>query len=214
MKINGLSASITPIQSGPIIQPQAVSDPPEGEPELTVGEEGSGKANGVVSKLNEGGHFKGVADVRLRISHFDNPDLEKIDPDLLPDTEDVHGKAYEKFLAQYRALYEASQVTAETVVPEPDPDLVTTVEPLSESDVPAIEIPETDIIEEPVVETPPVIVEEPVIVTPIEIEPVAVPELTETEAPVDEVDGALAAFEKILESQASEGEPETLDIVM
>jgi len=202
MKINGLSALITPIQSGPIIQPQAVSDPPEGEPELTVGEEGSGKANGVVSKLNEGGHFKGVADVRLRISHFDNPDLEKIDPDLLPDTEDVHGKAYEKFLAQYRALYEASQVTAETVVPEPDPDLVTTVEPLSESDVPAIEIPETDIIEEPV------------IVTPIEIEPVAVLELTETEAPVDEVDGALAAFEKIIESQASEGEPETLDIVM
>ena len=31
-----------------------------------------------VSKLNEGGHFKGVADVRLRISHFDNADLEKI----------------------------------------------------------------------------------------------------------------------------------------
>jgi len=208
MELNGLGTPISPIQSEPIVQPQAVSEPTEDEPEVTAGEEeGSGKARGVVSKLNEGGHFKGVADVRLRIVHFDNPDLEPINPDDLPDPENVPGKAYEKFLEQYEDKYAgwlASQSPAEpeeplVVVPEPDPDLDTTVEPLpAESDVPAVETPETD----------------PIIVPPPETEPTAVPEPTEPEVPVDEGGGALAAFEQLLEAQLLEEEPETLDLVM
>ena len=121
MELNGISASIPPV-----VQPQATS----GEPEVTTGEEGGGKANGVVSKLNDGDHFKGVADIRLRISHFDNPDLIKIDPALDPDTdisllsdpEDVPNKAYAKFLSQYTALYEASQVSSDPVVSAPEPE--------------------------------------------------------------------------------------------
>jgi len=213
MKVNGLSASITPNQSGPIIKQQTVPELPEGEPELTV-EEGSGKARGVVNKLNEGGHFNDVADLRLRISHFDNPDLEKIDPDLLPEPGDVPGKAYEKFLTQYRALYEASQAAAETVEPEPEPDLPAPAEPPAEFDVPAMENPETVPVEEPVIETPPVIIEEPVNVTPIEIEPAEVAVLTEAQTPDDEVGGALAAFMEILENQSSIEGPDTLSTLM
>jgi hypothetical protein len=206
MELNGLSTPVSPIQNNPMVLPQAVSQPFEGEPEVAVGEEGSGKAKGVVSKLNEGGHFKGVANIRLRIAHFDNPDLEPIDPGGLPDPENVSGKAYEKFLVQNEDKYVdwlASQSPAEpeepvVVVPEPDPDLAITVEPLSEPDVSAIEIPETD----------------PIIVTPLEIEPIAVPEHTEPEVPVDQDKGALAAFEELLETQASTEEPETLDIVI
>ncbi len=108
MGLDGVSGAISPVQSGPIVQPPAATEPPESEPEVTTEEEGGGKARGAVRKLNDGGHFKGVAGIRLRISHFDNADLEKMDPDLLPEPEDVPGKAYEKFLAQYRELYDAS----------------------------------------------------------------------------------------------------------
>lgn len=190
MELDGVSASLSPAQSGPIVQPQAAPEPPESEP-VADGEEGGGKASGAVRKLNEGGHFKGVADVRLRISHFDNEDLKRIDPDLLPDPEDVPGKAYEKFLAQYRELYNASPPPAEPEEPVPE--------------TPAAP-------EEPVAETPP----DPVlvIVPPLEIEPIAVPEQTEPEEPVDEGDGALAAFEELLDAQASQEEAETLDVVM
>jgi len=219
MELNEVSTPIPPIQNGPIVQPQATSEPPENEPEVTVGEDGGGKANGVVSKLNEGGHFKGVADVRLRISHFDNAGLEKIDPDLLPDPEDVPGKGYEKFLEQYQALYIASQALTEPEEP------AIAEEPVNEIPVPD---PVPVIIEEPVVETLPVPEEppveeesvneipetDPVIVTPFEIEPVVAPEQTEPEAPVDEGEGILAAFEELWETQALEKEPETLDIVM
>ena len=100
MELNGVSPPISPIQNDPIVQPQTEPEPPEGEPEVTVGEEeGDGKAYGVVSKL-ESGHFKGkgVSDVRLRIAHFDNPDLEPIDPDELVAPENGPTKAYEKFL--------------------------------------------------------------------------------------------------------------------
>ncbi|MHC4124677.1 MAG: hypothetical protein ACYSSI_13965 [Planctomycetota bacterium] len=231
MELDGVSTPILPIQSGPIVQPQTVPEPPESEPEVTFGEEGGGKAEGVVSKL-ESGHFKGkgVADVRLRIAHFDNPELEPIDPEeLLPVPEDGPSKAYEKFLEQYRALYEASQSPPVPLVAEPDTDAI--LEPPPEPEAPVTEIPEPDpvpaIIEEPVVEVPPVpeespVIEEsaneipetePVIVTPLEIEPIVFPEQTEPEVPVDEVEGALAAFEELLETQVLE-EPETLDIVI
>ena len=113
MGLDGISGAISPVQSGPVVQPPAEPEPPESEPEVTTEEEGGGKARGVVRKLNEGGHFKGVAGIRLRISHFDNADLEKMDPDPLPEPEDVPGKAYEKFLAQYQELYDASLPTTE-----------------------------------------------------------------------------------------------------
>ena len=243
MELNGVSASISPIRNGSIVQPQASPKPPENEPEVTGGEDGGGKAKGVISKLNEGDHFKGVAAVRLLISHFDNPDLEKIDPELLPAPEDNNGKAYEKFLEQYRALYIASQPPPDPVVPEPDPGPAAIVEPLPEPEVPPVapaaeepanEVPIPDpvpVIEEPIVEIPPVfeeppvapLVEEPVnevpaadtiFWTPLEIKPVATPEQTEPATPVDEGEGILAAFEELWDAQALEEKPETLDIVI
>ena len=204
MELSGVSAPILPVQSEPIVQPQPVSEPSEVEPEVTVEEEGGGKAKGVVRKLNEGDHFKGVANVRLRIAHFDNPDLEPIDPEDLPNPEDVSGKAYEKFLGQYRALYEASQVAITPVVPEPEP----IEEPVAEAPLVPEESP---VAGEPANEIP---VIEPIIVPPLELEPIAVPEQIEPEVPVDEDEGALAALEESLDALASEEEPETLDIVM
>jgi len=248
MGLNGVSASISPIRNGSIVQPQASPKPPENEPEVTGGEDGGGKANGVISKLNEGDHFKGVAAVRLLISHFDNADLVKPDLEInstqLQGQQDVPGKAYAKFLEQYRALYEASQPSPDPVVPEPELSPAAIVEPLPEPEVPVIEIPVPDtapvVIEEPVVEIPPVpeeqpvaevppmpaelpVAEEPVnevpaadtiFVTPFEIKPVATPEQTEPATPVDEGEGILAAFEELWDAQALEEKPETLDIIM
>jgi hypothetical protein len=230
MELNGVSASISPVRNESIVRPQASPKPSENEPEVTGEEDGGGKANGVISKLNEGDHFKGVAAVRLLISHFDNEGLDKIDPALLA-PEDNNGNAYEKFLEQYRALYEASQPPPDPVVPEPELSPAAIVEPLPEPEVPIIEIPAPDhipvIIEEPVVEVPPTpaeppavpLVEEPVnevpaadsiFVTPLEIEPVATPPAT----PVDEGEGILTAFEELWDAQALEEKPETLDIVI
>ena len=209
MELNGVSASISPVRNESIVQPQASPTPPENEPEVTGGEDGGGKAKGVISKLNEGDHFKGVAAVRLLISHFDNADLDKINPDLLPAPEEVPGKAYEKFLEQYRALYNASQTPTEPeepVVEIPVPDPVPVIEE------PIVEVPPVS--EEPVVEIPipdPV----PVIVTPLEIAPVAItPEQTTPEAPVDEGNGILAAFEELWQAQALEEKPGILDVVI
>lgn len=180
--------------SPPIVPPQAVSEPPEDEPEVTVEEEGGPKANGVVRKL-QSGHFKGkgVSDVRLRIAHFDNPQLERVDPDdLLPVPDDGPGKAYEKFLAQYRELYEASLVSTESEEP------VAETPPATEG--PVVEMPLAP--EGPVVEIP-LVPEGPVVETP-----------PAPEEPVDEGDGALAAFKEILDTQFSQQEPETLDVVV
>lgn len=96
-----------------------VTEPLDGDPEDA---ELGGKAKGVISKL-ESGHFngKGVSDIRLRISHFFNPDLEPVDPAELAAPEGGSSKAYDEFLAQYTDLYNAN------VIPEPDP----IVEPLS-----------------------------------------------------------------------------------
>ncbi len=128
MGLDGVSASISPVQSAPIVPPQVAPEPPESEPEVTGEEEGPGKANGVVRKL-QSGHFKGrgVSVIRLRIAHFDNPELEPIPPEeLSPDPEDAPGNAYQKFLDQYTALYDA--IPPEE--PEPDPDNVTPPETL------------------------------------------------------------------------------------
>jgi len=205
MELSPVSAPISPVQSSPIVQPQASPEPPETEPEVTEGQ-ANGKANGVVRKLNEGSHFNAVADVRLRISHFDNPDLERIDPALLPDPEDVRGKAYEKFLAQYQDLYAAG-------LPLTEPE-----EPAAQApEEPAAEEPEVP--QEPVIEAPPlepelVVPQEPTTVAPPESEPLAVVEDTGLQAPVDESEGVLAALVELLNIQALEQEPETLDIVI
>ena len=88
--------------------------------------------------------------------------------------------------------------------------------------------PLTEEVEEPVVEVPtvgeePPVAEElaneipetePITVIPLEIEPIIIPEQIEPEAPADESEGALAAFEELLEPQTSIEEPETLDIVI
>ena len=123
MEFDGVSAPLSPVQTGRIVQPQAASEPPESEPEVTTEEEGGGKANGAVRKLNEneGGHFKGkgVSDIRLRIAHFDNPALEPIDPEeLLPDSDDGPSKAYQKLLDQYTTLYEGLVDPADVLINE------------------------------------------------------------------------------------------------
>jgi len=149
MKLDGVHAAILPVQSRPIVQAQVLPEATESEPEVTT-EEAGGKASGVISKLNEGGHFNAVADIRLRIAHYDNPDLVAIDPDTLENA-DVPGKAYEKFLEQYEALYQASQTSAEG---------------------PVIEIPVPElmpfIIDEPVAEVPPVSEEPPAAQEPVD----------------------------------------------
>ena len=189
MKIDRVSSAISPS----VVQPQVSTPPLENEPEVPAGEDGSGKANGVVSKLNAGGHFNAVADVRLRIVHFDNAALDKIDPALLPASEDVPGKAYEKFLEQYRALYNAS-------LPPPEPDVPPADEPVDENPTPD----PAPVDEEPIVDNPPVsenppadtpapdpapVNEEPVVDTPpVSEEPPA------TEAPVSDVPGTVSVI--------------------
>jgi hypothetical protein len=199
MELNGLGTPISSLQSKPIVQPQAVSEIPEAEPEVAVGGKGRGKAKGVVRKLNEGGHFNEVANVRLRISHFDNPDLKPVNPDDLPDMENIPSKAYEKFLGQYQDKYEnwlAGQSPAEPDVPAPDSDA--TLESPSQPDVPAVEIPTID----------------SVILAPLVIEPILASEQSEPEVLIDEGNGVLAAIENLLDIQTLKEESGTLDIVI
>jgi hypothetical protein len=219
MKIDGASALST-VQRTQIASPK----PPESEQVVTDTDDGGQKAKGVISKLNEGDHFKGVASVRLLISHFDNADLQKINPDDLPDPQNVPGNAYAKFLDQYRSMYNASQVTIEPEEP-----------PVTEE--PAAEIPAPDtapgVSEEPVIEIPsgsaeqptedvPVVPEEPpvtevpvneipvtdtVFVPPIEINPVTTPEQTEPASPISAGEETLAVFKALWDAQALEQTP-------
>lgn len=218
MELNGISASVSPIPTSPIV-PQAEVAPSQDEPEVIIEEEGHGKARGVISKL-ENGHFKGkgVSDIRLRIAHFDNPDLTAIDPEELAAPENGPTKAYEKFLEQYRALYEASLVPEEPTeetppVVETDPNATT--EPLASPDAPATETPEPVIIAEELIKETPLAAETDPIIT----EPLATPDAPATETPepviiVDELiketppvsepvvesDGALTAFAETLDT--------------
>ncbi|MHC4531712.1 MAG: hypothetical protein ACYSXD_09155, partial [Planctomycetota bacterium] len=146
------------------------------------------KAKGVVDKL-ESGHFegKGVSDVRLRIAHFDNPDLEPVDPEELVPPDNGPTKAYEKFLEQYQALYDASLVPEPLAVgtasiTEPGPDVI--VEPPPEPDVPGAEIPEPEpIVEGPAEETPPITEPVPDII----VEPPPEPDIPVVEIPEPEL---------------------------
>jgi hypothetical protein len=192
MKLDGVHSPILPVQNRRTTQAQEIPEPPEIESEVTTQEEGGGEAGGVISKLNEGDHFNAVADIRLRIAHFDNPDLLTVEPEASEDA-DVSGKAYEKFLERYGALYAASQTPLE-------PLAAAVAEPLPETEGPAIEnlVPEpAPVIEEPVAEAPPVS-EEPAV----------------TEGPVEESEGILPAFEGLQDIQPLEENPEILDIIM
>lgn len=203
MEINPVSSPISHVHNNPITQPQAEPQPPESEPEVAP-EESSGKAKGVISKLNDGDHFNAVANVRLRIVHFDNEDLEKIDPGLLPHAADVPGNAYEKFLEQYKNLPGVSQAVTEAEE-EPEPEL-----PLVPEEEPAAEIPEPETT--PII--PEIIPEEPSEPTPPETEPIITVEPIVPQVPVDTDEGIFTAFEEIWDIQVPEDEPETLDIVM
>ena len=195
MEINGLST--------PAPLPQAAPEPPEGE--------GSGNVKGVIRKLNEG-HFegKGVSNVRLRISHYDDPDLEPVDPaDLLPVPEDGPSNAYEKFLAQYQA-----KVDADAVVPDAgaDPVVDAVADPEPDPVVDPVAAPEPDPVVDVVAAPDPVV--DPVVAAP---EPDPVVDVVAAPDPVvdpvsDGDGGALAAFSELLEEEALEDEP--LDIVL
>jgi hypothetical protein len=126
------------------------------------------RAKGVIRKLNSenpgnSGNskhpFKPIADLRLRLSHFDNPDLEPIaltDPQT---SENIKGKAYDKFLTQYEAKYEtwlAAQAVPPVdtqdpivVAPEDDPPTDPPVTPEAVSNI------------TPLIFTPPTILEAP-----------------------------------------------------
>ena len=193
----------------------------------------------MVNKL-ESGHFKGkgVSDIRLRIAHFDNPDLEPVDPAELGLLEGEGSKAYEKFLVQYTAMYNASLVPPEEDPdPEPEPEPVPTLglpdptptidppepdaTPSGGTSTPPIEAPATAPAEEPlnpepdpIIVVPPTLEPDPVIVVPpLVIDPIVVPEPPEPDES-DAGDGALAAFEEIIEEQVPPSEPETVDVVV
>ena len=53
-------------------------------------------------KLLQDGHFKGVADLRLRLKHFEDLSAESLSA---PTPPKGNGKAYEKFLAEYNAKF-------------------------------------------------------------------------------------------------------------
>ncbi len=69
MEVMGVSSQITPvIQTETVHQANpAVEEIPESE---ATEQSKDGKADGVIRNLLEG-HYKGVADVRLRINHFE-----------------------------------------------------------------------------------------------------------------------------------------------
>ncbi len=59
------------------------------------------KVRGVIRLLQDG-HFKGVADVRLRLNNFDELSAESLSAVTPPKS---NGKAYDKFLAEYNAKF-------------------------------------------------------------------------------------------------------------
>lgn len=218
MAINGVTA---PTSLPPI--------PPAQTPPLEEQLGKTGKAKGVIDKLQTG-HFNAVANIRLRIAHFDNPDLEPIDPEPLPVPEDVPGKAYEKFLAQYQLLYDAAQASADVVLPQDptDPDPVPEPlpipisppadppqdPPVQQQVPPAVTEPQEPAPQEPTGDTPPA---QPVIVPQLQVEPIPIPlppDDPDPLPPVGQEQGALEAFGEILDDQTSPQEPETLDIVI
>jgi hypothetical protein len=129
MKIQSLDIINTPATSASVaIQNRTSPQPKKSEsPSVTTEaspETDAPKVPGVVRLLNEG-HFKPVADIRLRLNFADL--LDTTVP--LQTAENVHGKAYAKFLAQYQQLYgppeepETEPVDPESVEPSDTIDI-------------------------------------------------------------------------------------------
>lgn len=99
------------------VKPQAeIEEPPVAdEPEPT--EEETQEARGVLRLLQEG-HFKGVADIRLRINFSE----ELADAQLAGlSTPKGNGKAYEKFLAIYQDMQGTDEAEDVETPENPDP---------------------------------------------------------------------------------------------
>ena len=224
MEINGLN-TILPTQ------PQAVPESPVVDPEVT---EESAKAKGAVSKLNnlDDRHFNAVADIRLRISHFDNPDLEPIDPALFAPPEGNNGKAYEKFLAEYTEMYD-QWVAAQTPPEEPSPPdppepaetpgeptaiapLATTEEPPA-AQAPTPVAPQEEPAIEPAAVVPDAVVPDPapevplIDIAPIEIPPIVLPEDPEPEEPSDPPEETPSVLEELYAPETP-AEGENIDV--
>ena len=75
------------------------------------------KVPGVV-RLIEAGHFKGVADIRLRLNFADYLD----GPEEFTPSENVPGKAYGKFLALYQSLLPPAEPESPSAEALPDAD--------------------------------------------------------------------------------------------
>ena len=88
-----------PTKSAPAPENTALAEATETAEPTTEGEKTTGRANGVL-RLLDAGHFKGVADVRLRINFHDelSPQAAAADP------AEGRGVAYEKFLSIYDKL--------------------------------------------------------------------------------------------------------------
>jgi hypothetical protein len=131
MNIDSVSPKLNHIP----VKPEKIRQPePEVEQTITADQiteqptEPQEDLKGVLQLLAEG-HFKGVADLRLRIAH-DN-ELEGVQ---LPEPSEPsgNGKAYEKFLAIYNELkaVPAEEIPTESTLPEEG--LIT--EPIAPSD--------------------------------------------------------------------------------
>ena len=88
-----------PTQLAPDPENTALAEATGTSEPTTEGEKTTGRANGVL-RLLESGHFKGVADVRLRINFHEqlSPQAAAADP------AEGKGVAYEKFLSIYDKL--------------------------------------------------------------------------------------------------------------
>jgi hypothetical protein len=76
------------------------------------------RTRGVI-RLLEAGHFRGVADIRLRLNFADALEGRTLPPLAPPNG---NGRAYEKLLAQYNALIRASEPAREPLIdPVTDP---------------------------------------------------------------------------------------------
>ena len=98
------------------VRENATSDAEIDEPpivEKPAPEEETREARGVIRLLQEG-HFKGVADVRLRINFFE----ELAGAELAePSAPKGNGRAYEKFLGVYEGMQGTEDETPDEAVP-------------------------------------------------------------------------------------------------
>ncbi len=168
MKIDGLGQSANLIKAKKVEPQENLQITEENTNQEPIQTEPQQELKGVLKLLAQG-HFKGVADLRLRINHAEK--LEGVElPEISPPN--GNGKAYEKFLEIYNQMNAPQEPTPpEATVPEQEQPIG---EPADQSQPPAQEFPTT---EEPV--------EEPIEID-LNIEPL-IPEQDTNDKLVDQI---------------------------